>query len=104
MAGVTLNQAQPLPKRVSAALVKASLKASKPPNCSSMALATAPCGKPPPLGDITLQNSEWLAWPPPWLITAFCNFSGNCLTLATSFSTGHSAYSLPSTAALRLLI
>ncbi|MNP58560.1 hypothetical protein D3C76_1534850 [compost metagenome] len=59
--GVTLSQAQPLPKRVSAALVKASLNASKPPSSASMALATRPCGWPPPVGDMTFQNSEWLA-------------------------------------------
>ncbi|MNF01879.1 hypothetical protein D3C80_2009410 [compost metagenome] len=61
LAGVTLSHAQPLPKRVSAALVNASLNALKPPNCSKMAWPTSPTGSPPPAGDMTCQNSEWLA-------------------------------------------
>ncbi|MOA11482.1 hypothetical protein D3C78_1314260 [compost metagenome] len=101
--GVTLSQAQPLPKRVSAALVKASLKASKPPSWASMVCARAPCGSPPPCGDITVQNRLWLACPPPWLVTAPRRFSGSCPTAPSSFSTGHSAHSVPSMAALRPL-
>ncbi|MNS92387.1 hypothetical protein D3C72_1265230 [compost metagenome] len=64
-AGVTDSQAQPLPKRVSAALVKASRKAARPPSSDSMAAASAPSGSPPPSGDMTDQNRLWLAWPPP---------------------------------------
>ena len=66
----TDSQAQPLPKRVSAALVKASLKASKPPRSRSMALASAPVGLPPLFGPMMDQNRLWLEWPPPLLRTA----------------------------------
>src|SRR3546814_18182079 len=72
----TPSHAQPLPKRVSAAWVKASLHLSKPPRSLSMRLATSPVGCPPPSGDITVQNSAWLAWPPTLLRTAPRNFSG----------------------------
>src|SRR5690606_41429994 len=48
LSGVTLSQAQPLPNRVSAALVNASLNLSSPPSWLSMALARSPCGVPPP--------------------------------------------------------
>src|SRR3546814_20315857 len=54
----TLSHAQPLPKRVSADWVKASLNLSQPPRSLSMRLATSPVGGPPPLGDITVQRSE----------------------------------------------
>jgi len=104
LSGVTLSQAQPLPKRVSAALVKASLNFSKPPSCDSIALPTSPTGAPPPLGDITVQNRLWLAWPPPLLRTGPCRFSGSDLVFLTSSSTGRSAYSVPSSAALTLLM
>ena len=104
LSGVTLSHAQPLPKRVSAALVKASLNFSKPPRSLSIALATSPLGSPPPLGDMTVQNREWLAWPPPLLRTGPCRFSGSVLSFFTSSSTGRSAYSVPSSAALTLLM
>ncbi len=104
LSGVTLSHAQPEPKRLMAALVKASLNFSKPPTSRSMALATSPTGSPPPLGDITVQNSEWLAWPPPLLRTGPCKFSGSDFRRETSSSTGRSAYSVPSSAALTLLM
>ena len=51
-----------------------------------------------------VDGTEWLACPPPWLITAARRFSGSSCTLETNFSTGHFAHSVPSTAALRLLM
>jgi hypothetical protein len=71
------SQAQPEPKRVAAAWPNFSLKASKPPNVPVMAWATLPTGAPPPPGFISVQNSEWLAWPPPLLRTAVRMFFGN---------------------------
>ncbi|MNP81667.1 hypothetical protein D3C76_1800930 [compost metagenome] len=61
----TTSQAQPLPKRLRAAWVKACLKASSPPRSRSIAAANSPPGSPPPRGLITCQNRLWLAWPPP---------------------------------------
>ena len=42
------SQAQPLPKRVAPALLKASLNLSKEPKAESMPLASSPLGSPPP--------------------------------------------------------
>ena len=100
----TLSHAQPEPKRVSAALVKASLKASKPPRSLSMRLATSPTGLPPPLGDMTVQNSEWLAWPPALLRSGPRLSSGSASRLAMISSADLSAHSVPSSAALALLM
>ena len=53
------NHAQPLPKRVIAALEKASLNPSKEPNASFMASAKLPSGSPPPFGLMICQKKEW---------------------------------------------
>ena len=50
------SHAQPEPKRVKAALVKASLKFSKEPNVEEMASLNAPVGNPPPDGEIPSQK------------------------------------------------
>ena len=71
-----------------AALANASLKASKPPSSALMASASLPAGSPPlPLPRI-VQNSEWLACPPPLLRTAVRMFSGTLSNLAISDSIG----------------
>lgn len=56
----TQSQAQPEPNWVLAAFEKRSLKASKLPNDSLMAVAKAAEGAPPPFGDITSQKRLWL--------------------------------------------
>ena len=53
---LTQSQAQPEPKRVAAALAKASLKASKLWKVASRSLASSPVGSPPPLGLMTVQK------------------------------------------------
>ena len=57
---LTQSQAQPEPKRVAAALAKASLKASKLPKVAVMSAARSPVGSPPPLGLMSVQNMLWL--------------------------------------------
>ena len=52
------SHAYPLPKRVAAALEKASLNEAKSPNAASMADPRAPSGVPPPFGLMILQNRE----------------------------------------------
>jgi len=52
------SQAQPEPKRVVAALAKASLKLSKEPNAALMASASLPEGALAPPGAIIFQNNE----------------------------------------------
>ena len=52
------SQAQPDPKRVNAAFVKASLRASKLPNLESMAEPSSPDGYPPPEGEMVFQKKE----------------------------------------------
>ncbi|RYF79421.1 MAG: hypothetical protein EOO29_17275, partial [Comamonadaceae bacterium] len=53
-------------------------------------------------GAITVQNSEWLAWPPPLLRTGARSASGSSCTPAISASTGVSACGVPCNAAFRL--
>ena len=84
----TMSQAQPEPKRVAAALLKASLKAPNPPSSLAIACASAPVGSPPPPGFMIVQNSEWFAWPPPLFRTAVRIASGKALRLAISCSIG----------------
>ncbi|MNI65430.1 hypothetical protein D3C73_1209390 [compost metagenome] len=57
----TARNAQPLPKRVVAALEKSSLNLSKPPSSLPIASASLPDGWPPALGPMVSQNKEWLA-------------------------------------------
>src|SRR5690606_41283520 len=100
----TVSHARQLPKRVSAALEKASLKASEPPRSLSMRLATSPTGLPPPLGDITVQNSEWLAWPPALLRSGPRLSSGSASRLEMISSALLPSHCVPSSAALALLM
>ena len=52
--------ANPDPNRFAAALEKAVLNSSKEPKAALMASASSPVGRPPPFGDITSQNKQWL--------------------------------------------
>lgn len=70
LSGFTTSQAQPLPKRVVAALLNCSWKEWNPPKASSIALASLPWGVPPPFGERMVQKKVWLEWPPPLLRTA----------------------------------
>ena len=56
---VSISQAQPLPKRVTPALVNCSLNPSKLPNVDLIASPRAPVGAPPALGAIHFQNAVW---------------------------------------------
>ena len=49
------DKSKPLEERF-----EASLKLSKEPKASLIASATAPVASPPPFGDITSQNKQWL--------------------------------------------
>jgi len=95
---LTQSHAQPEPKRVAAALAKASLKASKLPKVALMSAARSPVGSPPPLGLMTVQKRLWLKWPPPLLRTA-----GTSLCCFIRSSRLLPAMGVPSMAALRLL-
>src|SRR5512144_2083228 len=76
----TESHAQPLPKRDLAAVSNCVLNASKPPKDLSMAADTSEPGLPPSFLS-TVQNSEWLAWPPPWLRMTVRMSSGTALRL-----------------------
>lgn len=54
------SQAQPLPKRVRAALVNSAWKFSKLWKVESMAAASSPVGVPPAFGVMMSQNKVWL--------------------------------------------
>jgi hypothetical protein len=61
---------------LTAVLVKTVLNWSKEPNELLIASASGPLGSPPPLGERIVQNSEWFAWPPPWLRTGVDSSAG----------------------------
>ena len=54
------NQAHPEPKRVAAAALNFSFSPSSEPKASSIAAANSPVGAPPPFGESTSQNKQWL--------------------------------------------
>jgi ADP-ribosylglycohydrolase len=54
-------------------------KLSNLPKVPLIRSAALPVGAPPPLGPIRVQNSVWLAWPPPLLRTAVRMSSGTLL-------------------------
>ena len=85
-----------------AASVNASLKPSKLPKAASIAPARSPEGAPPPLGPITVQNSVWLAWPPPWFCTAARLPSGTEPRLLRMDSIDWFSRSVPATASFSL--
>ena len=66
---LTTSHAHPEPKRVVAAVVKTSWKASNEPNASLIAAATSAVGS-CFSGDKSSQKSAWLRCPPPLLISA----------------------------------
>ena len=99
------SHAQPLPNRVVAALANCSLKLSKPPNWLAITSAILPVGAPPAFGAISVQNSEWLAWPPPLLRTAVRIASGSAFRSLIRSSTLFACRSgCASSAAFRLLM
>ncbi len=84
----TQSQAQPLPNRVVAALANSVLNASNEPNAPLMVVGQIADGSPPPLGFMTVQNSEWLTWPPPLLRTAIRMLSGTASRSAIRLDRG----------------
>ena len=79
LSALTTSQAQPEPKRVVAAALKAALRPfspSRPPKAFWMASPRAPTGSPPPFGEMMFQKKVWLAWPPALLRTAVRMDSG----------------------------
>ena len=70
LSGVTTSQAQPLPKRPTAALANSSLSLSKPPKVLLIAEASRPLGAPPLPGPRIFQKNAWLLCPPPLLRSA----------------------------------
>jgi hypothetical protein len=55
------------------------LKPAKSTNAALIASPSEPDGSPPPFGPMIVQNSAWLAWPPPLLMTAWRIDSGTVL-------------------------
>ena len=82
---LTTSHAQPEPKRVVAAAVKASWKASNEPKASLIAAATSAVGS-CFSGDKSSQKSAWLRCPPPLLISAWRISAGIFSTSAKSAS------------------
>ena len=94
---------QPLPKRFRPYSLILALKPAKSPNVDLMASASGPDGSPPPLGPMISQNIEWLAWPPPLLMTFWRIDSGTLLMSRISWSIDLDCRAVwPSRAALRL--
>ena len=96
------SQPQPLPNWFTAASLSCCLNVPKSPKVEPIASARAPSGSPPPLGLMISQKSEWFAWPPALFRTAVRLSSGMRSRLASTSSTGLSAHSVPSSAALAL--
>ena len=97
------SQAQPEPKRFTPASFSWLLKSSKLPNVSESAWARSPSGSPPPSGPMICQKKEWFEWPPALLRTAPRLSSGTLSRFFSTSSTGLSAHSVPSSAALALV-
>src|SRR5579862_7163084 len=83
---VLTSQDQPLPKRLAPASFIFSFKPARPPKVLLIASPTLPLGSPPALGPSTVQKSEWLACPPPLLMTAWRTFSGTFEALSARSS------------------
>ena len=96
------SHVQPEPKRFTPASFTFSFSASRPPNVSSIAEASAPSGSPPPSGPMISQKSVWFACPPALLRTGIRLSSGSESRFASTSSTGLSAQSVPSSAAFAL--
>src|SRR3954453_15819008 len=97
----TTSQDQPEPKRLTPASVICCFSASRPPRAWLIASASPPDGS-PPFGPSTVQNREWLAWPPALLRTGPCLSAGSEERFLSTSSTGLSAHSVPSRAAFAL--
>ena len=80
------NQAQPLPKRVAAAVANFSLNPSNPPKVEVIASARGPVGAPPAPAAMFCQKIEWFRCPPPLFLTAPRMLSGSAVTSARTSS------------------
>ena len=98
----TTSHDQPEPKRFTPASVSCFFSSSKLPKAELIASPSSPPGVPPPFDESTVQNSEWLAWPPALLRTGPCLSAASDDRCASTSSTGLSAHSVPSSAALAL--
>src|SRR3989344_7050911 len=85
--GFWIKNAQPEPKTDMAFVVKASLNLSKLPKVELRRDKRGLEGL-EGLGDIIFQKKEWLAWPPPWLMTAWRDPSGTLSIFFKRSSTG----------------
>src|SRR3954469_17316439 len=92
------SQLQPEPKRATPFWPNVDLKSSKEPNAEVIASPSAPDGAPPPFGPITVQNSEWLAWPPALLRTGPCLSAGRLDRLFRTSSTLEFSHCVPASA------
>src|SRR5436853_7400396 len=84
----TTSHDQPEPNRFTPASVSCFFSSSKLPNVELIASPSSPLGAPPPLGESTVQNSEWFAWPPALLRTGPCLSAGSDESCLSTFSTG----------------